>query len=142
MVTPRATVARGRLESGAWLSPKGCWAMDDGEVDGGHRVNGHVPDAADGRAGERRDHKRPPVLGALKRQADAQAPSLRAQLHAIMRLDGPTLEEIARRARLDLAALTAFEAGASINPRWQEKLAAWLDRAADQPGDQSAEDSG
>jgi hypothetical protein len=77
---------------------------------------------------ERHELKRPPAIGELKRVADAQAPTLRAELRAVMRLDGLTPEDVAQRARLDLAALTAFLAGASLNPRWQNKLARWLEQ--------------
>lgn len=80
---------------------------------------------------DRREPRRPPAMGELRRVADAQAPTLRAELRAVMRLDGLTAEEVARRAKLDLAALSAFLEGASLNPRWQEKLARWLERAGD-----------
>jgi hypothetical protein len=78
---------------------------------------------------DRREHKRPPSLGEMKRIADAQAPTLRAELRTTMQLDGLTAEDVARLAGLDGAALAAFLEGASINPRWQEKLAHWLERA-------------
>jgi hypothetical protein len=81
---------------------------------------------------DRRQLKRPPAMGELKRVADAQAPALRAELRTVMRLDGLTTEDVARLAGLDLAALAAFLDGASINPRWQEKLAGWLERASEQ----------
>jgi transcriptional regulator with XRE-family HTH domain len=67
-------------------------------------------------------------MGDMKRQADAQAPTLRAELRALMRLDGLSAEEVALQAGLDAAALAAFLAGASLNPRWQERLARWLDQ--------------
>lgn len=76
---------------------------------------------------ERHELKRPPAMGELRRVADAQAPTLRAELRAVMRLDGLTPEEVAARASLDLAALTAFLDGSSLNPRWQNKLARWLE---------------
>lgn len=77
----------------------------------------------------RRPLKRPPAMGAMKRQADAQALTLRAELRARMRLDDLSAEGVARQAGLDVAALEAFLAGASLNPRWQERLARWLDQA-------------
>lgn len=80
---------------------------------------------------DRREIKRPPAMGEMKRVADAQAPTLRAELRAVMRLDGLTAEEVARLAGLDMATLAAFLEGASINPRWQEKLAKWLERAGE-----------
>lgn len=67
----------------------------------------------------------------MKRQADAQALTLRAQLKAIMRVRGISLEAVATEARLDGETLRAFADGASIHPRWQEKLARWLDHALD-----------
>ena len=85
-------------------------------------------DRANGTGKTHRPLKRPPAMGELKRQADAQAPTLRAELRARMRLDGLTTEEVARQAGLDAAALAAFLAGASLNPRWQERLARWLDQ--------------
>lgn len=78
---------------------------------------------------DRHGLKRPPGMGDMKRQADAQALTLRAQLKAVMRVRGLTLEEVAAQARLDAETLRAFADGASINPRWQEKLARWLDTA-------------
>lgn len=71
-------------------------------------------------------------MGEMKRQADAQALTLRAQLRAVMRIQGITLETVAARARLDLEALRSFAEGASINPRWQDKLARWLERTLEQ----------
>jgi hypothetical protein len=82
---------------------------------------------------DQRELKRPPPMGELKRVADAQAPTLRAQLRTIMRLDGLAPDEVARRAQLDLITLTAFLEGASINPRWQERLARWVERIIDGP---------
>ncbi len=79
---------------------------------------------------DRREIKRPPAMGDMKRVADAQAPTLRAELRAVMLLDALTPEEVARRAGLDAATLAAFLEGASINPRWQEKLAQWIERTA------------
>jgi hypothetical protein len=79
----------------------------------------------------RREMKRPPAMGEMKRIADAQAPTLRAELRAVMRLDGLVPEEVARLAGLDVATLAAFLEGASINPRWQEKLAQWVERAGE-----------
>ncbi len=80
---------------------------------------------------ERRENghgaKRPPSMGEMKRQADAQALTLRAELRAAMRVRSLTIEDVARRARLDLDALAAFLEGQSINPRWQAKLARWLE---------------
>jgi hypothetical protein len=72
-------------------------------------------------------------MGEMKRAADAEAPVLRAQLRTVMRLDGLSLEAVAQGAGLEAAALRAFLDGASLNPRWQEKLARWLDRAIEQP---------
>ena len=84
---------------------------------------------------ERRENghglKRPPSMGEMKRQADAQALTLRAELRLAMQLRGLRLEDVARLARLDLDALAAFLDGQSINPRWQEKLARWLESAPD-----------
>jgi hypothetical protein len=88
-------------------------------LDGHH--NGHQP------------LKRPPEMGEMKRVADAQALTLRPELHAVMRARGLTDEQVADRAKLDLATLQAFLAGAAINPRWQRKLADWLARAYDDP---------
>lgn len=79
----------------------------------------------------RRPLRRPPEMGEMKRLADAQAPALRAQLRTIMRLDGLSVDDAARLAGLDAAALAAFLDGASLNPRWQERLARWLERASD-----------
>jgi hypothetical protein len=80
---------------------------------------------------ERRENghglKRPPSMGEMKRQADAQALTLRAELRLAMQLRGLRLEDVARLARLDLDALATFLDGQSINPRWQEKLARWLE---------------
>lgn len=73
--------------------------------------------------------KRPPGMGEMKRQADAQALTLRAQLKAMMRIRGKSIEDVAAESRLDVDALRAFADGASISPRWQEKLARWLDMA-------------
>jgi len=73
--------------------------------------------------------KRPPSMGEMKRLADAQALTLRAELKVAMRLRGLTLEDVARQARLDLDTLAAFLDGQSINPRWQDKLARWLESA-------------
>jgi hypothetical protein len=79
---------------------------------------------------ERRPLARPPAAGALKRQADAQAPALRAELSLLMQLDGLTAQQVAEQANLDAATLSAFLAGASINPRWQARLARWIARAS------------
>lgn len=80
---------------------------------------------------ERRENghglKRPPPMGDLKRQADAQALTLRAELKVAMKLRGLALEDVARLSRLDLDALAAFLEGQSLNPRWQDKLARWLE---------------
>lgn len=70
--------------------------------------------------------KRPPALGELKRTAEAQALTLRAELRAALALDGLTLEQIAREAKVKPAELEAFLAGSAINPRWQAKLETWL----------------
>ena len=75
--------------------------------------------------------KRPPSMGEMKRQADAQALTMRAELRLAMQLRGLRLEDVARLARLDLDALAAFLDGQSINPRWQEKLARWLESEPD-----------
>ncbi|HEX8037323.1 MAG TPA: hypothetical protein VF510_25940 [Ktedonobacterales bacterium] len=80
------------------------------------------------RAG-RREMKRPPEMGEMKRIADAQALTLRPELRAAMRVKGLSVEEVARQAKLDLATLESFLDGASINPRWQEKLTTWLRKA-------------
>lgn len=68
----------------------------------------------------------------MKRQADAQALTLRAQLKAVMSLRGLSLDTVATQARLDVETLRAFVEGASINPRWQEKLARWLEHSLEQ----------
>lgn len=81
---------------------------------------------------DRRRLKRPPGMGETKRAADAEALVLRAQLRTVMRLDGLEAAAVATRAGLDAAALHAFLEGASLNPRWQQKLADWLDRAIEQ----------
>lgn len=78
---------------------------------------------------ERHDMKQPPSMGELKQIANAQALTLRAELRVTMQLNGLAAEEVARDAKLDVATLQAFLAGASINPRWQEKLARWLQRS-------------
>ena len=84
---------------------------------------------------ERRENghglKRPPALGEMKRQADAQALTLRAELRLAMRLRGLTVEDVARRSGLSLEALAAFLDGQSLNPRWQEKLVRWLESEDD-----------
>jgi hypothetical protein len=84
---------------------------------------------------ERRENghglKRPPAMGEMKRQADAQALTLRAELRLAMRLRRLTMEDVARLSRLELDALAAFLDGQSLNPRWQEKLAHWLESEAD-----------
>ncbi|HEX9057924.1 MAG TPA: helix-turn-helix domain-containing protein [Ktedonobacterales bacterium] len=82
---------------------------------------------------DRRELKRPPEMGQMKRLADAEAPILRAQLRTLMRLDGLSPEEVAQRAGLDAEAVSAFLAGASINPRWQDRLARWLERVIETP---------
>jgi hypothetical protein len=82
----------------------------------------------------RRPLKRPPAAGELKRLADAQAPALRAQARTLMALDGLTAEQVATAAGLDAATLSLFLEGASINPRWQERLAAWAERASEPTG--------
>ena len=83
---------------------------------------------------DRHGMKRPPEMGEMKRTADAQALTLRAQLRAVMRVHDLSAEDVAASARLDTEHLAAFLDGASINPRWQEKLARWLDQAVeDQP---------
>ena len=80
----------------------------------------------------RHEMRRPPPMGEMKRTADAQALTLRAQLRVVMRLRDMSLEDVAARARLDAQPLAAFLAGASINPRWQAKLARWLETALDE----------
>jgi hypothetical protein len=70
-------------------------------------------------------------MGELRRLADAQALTLRAELRLAMRMRGLRIEDVAQRARLDLDVLAAFLDGQSINPRWQEKLARWLEGDAD-----------
>lgn len=82
----------------------------------------------------RRPLKRPPAMGEMKRLADAQAPALRAQLRTIMRLDGLSLDDAARLSGLEAGALAAFLDGASLNPRWQDRLARWLERASGDGG--------
>jgi hypothetical protein len=82
----------------------------------------------------RRTLKRPPAAGEMKRLADAQAPALRAQVRTLMALDGLTPEQVATAAGLDAATLALFLEGASINPRWQERLAAWADGANEPAG--------
>ena len=77
----------------------------------------------------RRPLKRPPAAGEMKRLADAQAPTLRAQVRTLMALDGLTAEQVATAAGVDAAALMLFLEGASLNPRWQERLATWAERA-------------
>ncbi|MGZ6392408.1 MAG: hypothetical protein ACXWQZ_24485 [Ktedonobacterales bacterium] len=79
--------------------------------------------------GGRREMKRPPEMGEMKRIADAQALTLRPELRAVMRVKGMSVEEVSRQAKLDLATLESFLDGASINPRWQEKLTTWLRKA-------------
>ncbi|MGH2514352.1 MAG: hypothetical protein ACRDHP_01725 [Ktedonobacterales bacterium] len=81
---------------------------------------------------DRHEMKRPPAMGEMKRTADAQALTLLAQLRAVMRVRGLAAEDVAARSRLDAQHLTAFLDGASINPRWQEKLARWLEMALDE----------
>jgi hypothetical protein len=81
----------------------------------------------------RRPLKRPPAAGEMKRLADAQAPTLRAQVRTLMALDGLVVEQVATAASVDPAALTLFLDGASLNPRWQDRLAAWAERQS--PGD-------
>ena len=78
---------------------------------------------------DRRETKRPPSMGEMKRTADAQALTLRAQLRAVMRVRALTVDEVAERARLEPRTLATFLEGASVNPRWQEKLARWLEAA-------------
>jgi hypothetical protein len=77
--------------------------------------------------------KRPPAMGEMKRVAEAQALTLRPELRAAMRALDLSVEEVARRAKVDLATLQAFIDGAAINPRWQQKLATWIERAYDEP---------
>lgn len=101
--------------------------MDDlGDLDGGGL------DGANGRHGRGNGHKplkRPPPMGEMKRQADAQALTLRPELRAVMQVRGLSEEDVAREAKLDLESVRLFLGGASLNPRWQEKLAKWLARA-------------
>lgn len=82
---------------------------------------------------DRHGLKRPPTMGEMKRVADAQALTLRPELRAAMAAQGLSAEDVARLARLDRDTLNAFLGGASINPRWQERLARWLLRADDPP---------
>lgn len=79
---------------------------------------------------ERRTPKRPPALGEMKRTAAAQALTLRAEVRAALALDGLTVEQIAREAKVKPAELEAFLAGSAINPRWQAKLETWLAQRA------------
>ena len=81
---------------------------------------------------DRHEMKRPPEMGEMKRKADAQALTLRAQLRAVMRVRGLSVDDVAASARLDAQHLVAFLDGASINPRWQEKLARWLETALEE----------
>lgn len=85
------------------------------------RANGHKP------------LKRPPAMGAMKRQAEAQALTLRPELRAVMRVRGLSVADVARAAKLDVESVRLFLDGASLNPRWQEKLAHWLATAFDEP---------
>lgn len=78
---------------------------------------------------QHREMKRPPEMGEMKRIAGAQALTLRPELRAVMRVKGLSVEEVARQSKLDLATLESFLGGASINPRWQEKLTTWLHKA-------------
>lgn len=89
---------------------------DNGEGDNS-RANGHKP------------LKRPPPMGEMKRQAEAQALTLRPELRAVMRVRGLSEADVARDAKLDVESVRLFLGGASLNPRWQEKLAKWLARA-------------
>ena len=73
-----------------------------------------------------RELQRPPEMGQLRRTAEAQALTLRAQVRTAMRLRGWAMEDIATQARLAPAELAAFLDGAAIHPRWQEKLARWI----------------
>ncbi len=73
--------------------------------------------------------KRPPGMGEMKRIAEAQALTLRAELRVAMRMRQLTAEDVAHLAKLDQAAVEAFLGGSSINPRWQEKLMKWLERS-------------
>lgn len=91
--------------------------------------NGHQ----NGHQQPKHDLKRPPEMGEMKRVAEAQALTLRPELRVVMRVRGLSEEEVALRAKLDLATLRAFLAGAAINPRWQRKLSDWLARAYDDP---------
>jgi hypothetical protein len=75
---------------------------------------------------DRRKLKRPPALGELRRTAEAQALTLRAELRVALTLDGLTVERIAREAKVKPAELDAFLAGSAMNPRWQAKLETWL----------------
>jgi hypothetical protein len=77
---------------------------------------------------DRRKLKRPPALGELKRTAEAQALTLRAELRVALTLDSLTVEQIAREAKVKPAELETFLAGSAMNPRWQAKLEAWLAR--------------
>ncbi len=78
---------------------------------------------------ERREHgvKRPPSMGEMKRVADAQALTLRVELRAAMRARGMSVADVADIIMLDVHTLDAFLDGQSINPRWQAKVARWLE---------------
>jgi hypothetical protein len=76
-----------------------------------------------------RELKRPPAMGDLKRTADAQALTLRAELQAVMRIRQLSTEDVARLSRLDETEISAFLAGSSLNPRWQTRLTRWLENA-------------
>lgn len=78
---------------------------------------------------DRRRLQRPPAMGDSKRAADADAPVLRAQLRTVMRLDNLSVEAVAAAATVDVAALQTFLEGASLSPRWQARLARWLEAA-------------
>lgn len=70
--------------------------------------------------------KRPPAMGEMKRVAEAQALTLRAELRARMQMDRLAIEDVAQQARLEPAAIQAFLDGNALNPRWQAKLEHWL----------------
>ena len=70
--------------------------------------------------------KRPPAMGEMKRVAEAQALTLRAELRARMQMDRISVEDVAQQARLEPAAIQAFLDGNALNPRWQAKLEHWL----------------
>lgn len=94
---------------------------NEDSADGNTRANGHKP------------LKRPPEMGQMHRQAEAQALTLRPELRAVMRVRGLSIEDVARAAKLDPESVRLFLDGAAINPRWQKKLTRWLATAFEEP---------